>query len=307
MSVYRQIKDRFIMKNAWDDWSSYRSELTKLILASKTKNVMIVGSGRCNDISLERLAEMCDKVVLVDTDADGMNEALFVLPEGLRSRVEIRTASITGITEEAMDDFCEKMLLFARTAGRTLTAEAFRDYLMKCTYELMSERIRSEDELLEIIPEDSADTVICCGVCSQLFSMLSYFVRSLISSLEDVMIGDSSDMTGDSPDMTGAKDPAMYLSMSSVKDLEAAESELNTYIHRMNAELIPVINSAILKMARNTALFGNEYMPDSPVEGAHQCIYDLRARTVPKELHLKWDFNRSMGIAYDMLIQICEK
>ena len=31
MSVYQQIKNKFIMKNAWEDWASYRDQLTDLV------------------------------------------------------------------------------------------------------------------------------------------------------------------------------------------------------------------------------------------------------------------------------------
>ena len=120
MGVYHQIKDKFIMRNARADWASYRTQLTDLILQMYPETVMIVGAGRCNDIDLGRLvgagAERCNdndpgrrmsegvrRVVLLDVDTDGMQEAAVSLPEEQRSKLELRTGSLTGISEDDME------------------------------------------------------------------------------------------------------------------------------------------------------------------------------------------------------------
>ena len=55
MSVYNQIKEKFIMKNAWQDWESYRNQLTNVILEEKPKSIMIAGAGRCMDIDISKI------------------------------------------------------------------------------------------------------------------------------------------------------------------------------------------------------------------------------------------------------------
>ena len=93
MSVYQQIKDKFIMKNAWDDWTSYRDQLTDLVIGhlmetqsqeSTPASIMIIGAGRCNDIDLQRLVASAENVLLLDLDMEAMHEAVMALPERCR-------------------------------------------------------------------------------------------------------------------------------------------------------------------------------------------------------------------------------
>ncbi len=60
-------------------------------------------------------------------------------------------------------------------------------------------------------------------------------------------------------------------------------------------------------MARHAAIFGNEYDHDNPLEGAHQCINELRRNYAPEEMEMMWDFNPKEDISYRMLIQIVHK
>ena len=349
MGVYHQIKDKFIMRNARADWASYRTQLTDLILQMYPETVMIVGAGRCNDIDLgRRMSEGVRRVVLLDVDTDGMQEAAAALPEEQRSKLEFRTGSLTGISEDDMEAFCDRMLSYVRSAGRDLTVGSVRCELMRGMDNLKgriesihessvdselragsdierdsrldggldseresekenrsdSERegeresrqeskqeSKQEDNLEReqkskpadgvpvskaSVPEGRPDIVVCCGVHSQLFSTLSFFVRSLIHSLQDILPG-----------------------------VDVLEGEVSERIRRMNDQVIPDINRALYNAAGKCVIFGNEFMPEHPVEGAHQCILDVREHYRPEEAHLTWEFNKAEGISYDMLIQIC--
>ena len=317
MGVYHQIKDKFIMRNARADWASYRDQLTDLILQMYPETVMIVGAGRCNDIDLGRLlstgAERCNdndpgrrmsegvcRVVLLDVDTDGMQEAAASLSEEQRSKLELRTGSLTGISEDDMEAFCDRMLSYVRSAGRDLSVEYVRRELME-GMDMLESKLRAgpdigrdsrldggldserENEPAEgvsemdaLYPESCSDIVVCCGVHSQLFSTLSFFVRSLIHSLQDILPG-----------------------------VDVLEGEVSERIRRMNDQVIPGINRTLYKAAGKCVIFGNEFMPEHPVEGAHQCILDVRKNYRPEEAHLTWEFNKAEGITYDMMIQIC--
>ena len=72
----------------------------------------------------------------------------------------------------------------------------------------------------------------------------------------------------------------------------------------MNDALIPVVVQAIIRSARGAAIFGNEYDHDNPVEGAHQCVSELRRNYAPEKKELIWDFNPKDEIRYRMMIQI---
>ena len=277
MSVYRHIKDKFIMRCAREDWAVYRSQLTDVILEKSPKSVMIVGAGRCNDIDLEKIAGMTDKVICVDVDEEAMQAAISAIPEGLRGRVECRNVSLTGISEADLEGFCDKLLTVARAEGRSLTEDSFRTLLMSELNALKDKMVRSEEELMGKLPEKSVDTVVCCGVHSQLFSTVSFFIRSMICSLQEI-----------------------------IPEVGELERVVDITLHDMNNRVIPIIDNVLCRTAGKTVIFGNEYNPASPVEGAEQSIRYVADHMNPKEKHLTWEFNRAEGVTYNMMIQICE-
>lgn len=278
MSVYQDIKDRFIMKNAWEDWRAYRSELTDTVLGLDPESVMIIGAGPCNDIDLRRISENVEKVILADIDEESMKMAVTELPEDLRCKIMCKTVSFTGIKEYDIEKFCNRMLILARAKGQNLTLEYVREQIILNIQILKESMIQNETELIGCIPENSADLVVCCGVHSQLFSTLSFFLRSYINSLSDLTV-----------------------------DVELLESDIKDIIGSMNDQVIPIINNILLNAAGRIIIFGNEYNVSSPVEGALQCMTDVREKLHPVEKNLLWPFNPEMGISYDMLLQICDK
>ena len=278
MSIYQQIKEKFIMKNAREDWAPYRTELTEMILDRDPESVMIIGAGHCNDIDLCRIAAAAGRVILLDIDKEATAGAVNMLPEDLRDKVTCKEASLTGISEDDMEGFCDRLMEHAREAGKCHQTEIFREALLTEIDTLEEKLICKEKDLNDLIPKEAAEVVVCCGVCSQLFSSLSFYIRSLLYSLEDILPG-----------------------------VALLEEAFHERIRRMNERIIPAINRAIYKAAGKTAIFGNENMPEAPVEGAYQCIMDVRGAFSPEERHLVWSFNKAQGITYDMLIQICDK
>ena len=276
MRIYGQIKDKFIMKNAREDWKDYRIRLTDLILEQGPESVMLVGAGRCNDIDLHRLCDAVDRICLLDVDEAAKEDVLSVMPDRMRRKVDYRIASLTGIREADMEAFCTRLLAFAKAAGSSRRADDYRRRVMTELDALSRLLVRDAENLHAVLPENAADILVCCGVHSQLFSMLSFFIRSVMYSLQDQLPG-----------------------------IGEMEREVNDRIHLMNDQVIPVINRALYRAASGAVIFGNEYMPERPVEGAYQCIQDVRNSMEPEETNLTWEFNRAEGITYDMLIQIC--
>ncbi|MCR5212897.1 MAG: hypothetical protein K6E10_00630 [Eubacterium sp.] len=285
MGLYKDITEKFIMKNAWEDWASYREKLTQIIMDLKPTDIIIVGGGRCNDIDLGLLAANADTIKIIDVDKNGMNQAVNSLSDKLREKVDTSCLSLTGIEEGDMEEFFESMLIYSRTQARAMTNEGFKDFLMKELDILSDKLIRNEEDLIGRIAGHANlggkgkgnSVLVCSGLHSQLFSPLSFFIRSLLFSLKDIIPG-----------------------------TDQIEAYVHKYIHNMNNQVIPIINSAFLKLAGHKIIFANEYMEESPVEGALQCINDVRARFDPKEMHLLWDFNPAQGVSYDMLIQLVD-
>ncbi len=274
---YQRIKDGFIIPNAREKWTLYRKDLTDLTESMGAGTLAVIGAGRCCDIDLERLTAVTDKVILVDIDRTGMEEALGQLPSEYRPRVELRQASLTGISEEDMEEICNDLLAYARKEGREVKPALFREQLMNQMNRLSAGLREEGEEGRDILPPDSVDVLLCSGVHSQLFTVFHRFIRSLLYSMKE------------------------YLS-----EAEELEQEAGERLKQMNDRVIPVINRMLCRAAKETIIFGNEFSGDRPVEGADRCIRDIRSTMKPTELHLCWEFDRAGGIVYDMLMQIVD-
>src|SRR5262245_45363785 len=57
-------------------------------------HAVVLGAGACTELPLERLAQACATVTLVDVDTSGMVAARDELPLGLRARVQLVTADV---------------------------------------------------------------------------------------------------------------------------------------------------------------------------------------------------------------------
>ena len=295
MSVYSQIKDKFVMPDAFSDWGDYRKQVTKLLTKDLTKEIVgyeaakegftktkmqpiykkgglsiaILGAGACNDVDIIELAEYFDSITLIDVDKASMVEATDWLPEIIRER----------ITDADQEQFCNRMLSHASYYGNTMKPDIYNRLLLEELMGLGSRLYTKESMLSEngLLPVGGYDVVACLGVHSQLMALLSYTVKVLTHNISEQLLG------GEEPD----------------------DRKITEYIKKMNTHIIPIINSAILKSSDQRAVFGNEYDGKHPVEGAYQCIMDLRRRGLSiKEQHLAWNFNPDQNVEYDMLIQV---
>ena len=305
MSVYSQIKDKFVMPDAFSDWGDYRKQVTKLLTKDLTKEIVgyeaakegftktkmqpiykkgglsiaILGTGACNDVDIIELAEYFDSITLIDVDKASMVEATDWLPEIIREKITIKEGSITGITDADQEQFCNRMLSHASYYGNTMKPDIYNRLLLEELMGLGSRLYTKESMLSEngLLPVGGYDVVACLGVHSQLMALLSYTVKVLTHNISEQLLG------GEEPD----------------------DRKITEYIKKMNTHIIPIINSAILKSSDQRAVFGNEYDGKHPVEGAYQCIMDLRRRGLSiKEQHLAWNFNPDQNVEYDMLIQV---
>ncbi len=274
MGIYRQVKDKFIMKNAYADWENFRGALTDLVLSYSGTRIAIIGAGRCNDIDILRLLESGRELTLIDTDSEAMSEALFRVPQyrnnGAARKV---TASLNGISEDRVSVFCENLLTFIQ-GSRNLTADALSRGIDAELDMLERHLVKNAVELENVLLPRGFDIVLCNGVCSQMFSMVAYFLQSVAYSL-----------------------------LNTVPQAGEAVKNAEGRIGRMNTAVIPHIIRAAIKSARCAVVFGNENIPNRPVEGAAQCINFLRENYTPREQTLTWPFNPAEHITYDMLIQ----
>ena len=90
---------------------------------------IVLGSGACTELPLERLARACDPLTLVDLDAPGMGRARDEAPEKLRPRVRLLAADLTGGVSAALR---EEMGIQPWRDLRALGGVAILDALAGC-------------------------------------------------------------------------------------------------------------------------------------------------------------------------------
>lgn len=278
-NIYRQLKDKFIMKEAFSDWKDYRESLTDIVAAYPGKRLAIVGAGRGNDIEVNRLYETFSGITLIDIDEEAMREGRARLDDVNIEKTEIKRLSVNGLYEEDIDSFCDELLSYVRSEGKELADEKYEKKISDMLNILKERMISNMDELEEYLTVEKFDIILCNGVFSQLLSMISFFFNSVSQSIIDAGIFDAQKVT----------------------------QKIEAYLTQINNELIPVIVNILINFANKTVIFGNEYSEAGNIEGAYQCIKYTREKYKPEERFLKWNFNIKEKTEYDMLIQIINK
>ncbi len=67
------------------------------------ETAVVLGAGACTEVPLERLARACGRVVLVDLDMRGMEQARRELPASMRGNVELVAVDLAGGVSEALN------------------------------------------------------------------------------------------------------------------------------------------------------------------------------------------------------------
>ena len=279
--ILQDIKRKFRLVDADEDWKDYRQLLTGMVIdaggGDKIKTVTVFGAGCCNDIDINTLSRYFKDVALLDCDFEALTKVKNGPREEEAKKIKLIQASLTGIDESDISVFFDGTLAELQRYGKLLTRQSFEEVIMTNLDKLISKMYAAEDELIQLLPR--TDIAVCNGVCSQLFSIISYFIKSVAASVPEVLF-------------TGAFEVA-----------DKAEQKLK----KCNDVIVPMIVSALMKVTGDCVIFGNEYIKDHPVEGAYQCIAAVqKSGSKIKELEAKWNFNRKENIAYNMLLQVCQ-
>lgn len=279
--ILQDIKRKFRLSDAFEDWEDYRQLLTGMVIdaggGDKIKTVTVFGAGCCNDIDINTLSRYFKDVALLDCDFEALTKVKNGPGEEEEKNIKLIQASLTGIDESDISVFFDETLAELQRYGKLLTRQSFEEVIMTNLDKLISKMYTAEDEILKVLPR--TDIAVCNGVCSQLFSIISYFIKSVAASVPEVLF-------------TGAFEVA-----------DKAEQKLK----KCNDVIVPMIVNAIMKVTEDCVIFGNEYIKEHPVEGAYQCIYAVqKSGSIIKELEAKWNFNRKENIVYNMLLQVCQ-
>lgn len=289
MKLYEEIKSHFTLPNAYSDWSQYRATLTNYLVNAIDQvsvplqispslledeplpSLAIIGAGACNDLDLNELSLHFSTITLVDSDESSLQTAKERYSQ-IQNKLTFDNQSLTGIYDEDYIEFCEELQFYVRETSDILNAEQFTHFAIQ-QYQAICQKKRQS--AIQIAPA-AYDYIWCFGVHSQLQSMFAYIFQAFISNLQ-------AEYT--------IKQPEQFQLF-----FEALKQENNL--------IIPQINSLLLSAAKYAIFFGNEWSQTAPIEGAHQCILHLQDLTHPKTEHMiRWPFDPSRNLYYDMLIQ----
>lgn len=256
------------LPTAYGEWAAYRAALTDFAVGHTAGDgsLLVVGAGACNDLDLQRLAAHFLTVTLLDRDGAAMDAGLARqgVPPG---RIRTVTADLLGVPDGAYREMCDGLLGKLQRQRRLGQADpAALTELFCAAMNAMLEN-RKPDACAE--RGLRADTVLCCGVHSQLLSMF--------------------------PQMAGVY--ARYAAMD-VNRIEDA-------VRRWNAVIMGELNARLLRMAGSGLILGLEegrLGMEGGVEGAAEALLDLPrlpAKLV-EEAKLLWPLDRSQGKIYSM-------
>lgn len=297
MSVFQSIKNEFRIPGAFENWSFYRKSLTEIVLCveknpeegnqkgndpdnKRSGSIAILGAGPCNDIDLGRISRSFKSIDLFDVDGDGLGIAVRRYGLERTSGVDLKAVSLTGITEEATESFFNRLYMYLVENGRTVTEEDFINRSISELRLLEQKLYKSVNDFSEILPKGKYDLIVAAGLHSQLWSILSYSWHVLAGNVSEQILGGR------------PIDPEPF----------------HDHIKELDDAFVPVLNEAILESAKQRVVLASEYDPQNPVEGAWQCIKDVRERYTSesielRETTLRWPFFPEQKKEYIMLVQ----
>lgn len=276
MNVIDEIKKEFEIPGAFESWAVYREEVTDLILGTaSTGSIALFGIGPANDIDLRRLSERFERIMLIDLDREGMERGL--VRYGLQHcpRVQLWSASLSGVTMEDVAAFFETLYDQVVRRGRALTEAAFMEMSLAALEQIRRKVITTRATLQKKLPKEHYDMVVSAGLHSQFWSILSYSWLTLAGNVEEQILGHAMN-----------HDP-FFEALRAIDD-----------------QFIPILNEVMLSMG-DRAIIAVEEDEAHPVEGAFQSMQDIRRRYPDvKEQRLHWPFRPEEGKSYEMLFQI---
>lgn len=276
MNVIDEIKKEFEIPGAFESWAVYREEVTDLILGTaSTGSIALLGIGPANDIDLRRLSERFERIMLIDLDREGMERGL--VRYGLQHcpRVQLWSASLSGVTMEDVAAFFETLYDQVVRSGRALTEAAFMEMSQAALEQIRRKVFATREVLRARLPKEHYDMVVSVGLHSQFWSILSYSWLTLAGNVEAQILGHAMN-----------HDP-FFEALRAIDD-----------------EFIPVLNEVMLSMG-DRAIIAVEEDEAHPVEGAFQSMQDIRQHYPDvQEKRLHWPFRPEEGKSYEMLFQI---
>lgn len=274
-NLYDDLLALQVILNAYEEWASYRKQLTDFIIdhTDSRTTACIVGAGACNDFDLQRLSRHFSEIKLIDRNTDAIRKGIAKQSVCIRDN-QIECIDLLGITDEQYRTLANQMLSIIRSEipRRQLTPSRIESYFLKGIDTSFAERQPD----VRMKATGIADYVICCGVHSQLMTVF--------------------------PQM--AKVYQRYVPISEQAVFDCVQQKTSEAVHNLN--------DTLLRWARKGIIIGLERARlEEPgrIEGARQASEDLNIRNckVSAKASLVWNFCPSQKKSYLMDLLLIEQ
>lgn len=255
---------------AYENWTRYREALSDFIVSETESGTtaLIVGAGACGDFDLPRLCGHFSALWLLDRDDAAVREGIARQHADIPEE-RILHADLLGVPDEAYRAIADDMLALIRAGN---AADRFSQRLEDALIRALENR--RPDSLLR--REGLADTVICCGVHSQLTTV--------------------------------------FLQMTSVysRYVPIRPDAIERLLRERIPGIVSDLNDALLRWAKRTVILGLEERrigAESGIDGAWQAMRDFERRelAIRAQTRLVWPFDPAQNKAYTMRITVAEK
>lgn len=276
MNIYDQLLKLQIIENAWEEWATYREDVTHYLIhyLEDKRELAIFGAGRCNDMDLNLLLTYFEKIVLVDLDEEGMRAAL--KKQGLENetRITLEVVDFVGISPNDYRSFADTLVYKVRQKGLATSMTELTQVAMTALDQLYTQALEMP------LKFKTYTNIVVMGIHSQLISMLDWIWQAILQTLGQ------------------------------------EEISVRQKIIQMNTAIVKRFNTALIENTQSRLIIGYEIERAGrvgAVQGAMQAAIDFKQRVEQHEVQLlgftqmDWPFDYQQGILYHMGVFTLEK
>lgn len=299
---YRMFRALPICADAHGEWAQYRCAVTDFILKNcdAGSSLAVYGAGRCNDIDLARLSEHFSEIVLIDADAQALDEAV---PKDDRTADDINDNA--GQTVTGRNNI--RRAVFNLTGLDENACVRYIDYILDRVHGGRSESDSDDflEGLEEFVRNIYAEDFHPRGIVPVIGRQCDYSVAvGLHSQLNTVFSGLTSFVLGH---------------LGTDRELRIAATERIEALQRGYTDrLVQTADDIMLDATLKGIILGFEYEARrdgkvfTNIDGALQCAADFEQLQkdgllhVDTTEHLIWNVDAERRLSYDMLLVLCQ-
>lgn len=272
---YYKLQNSRFNPRAFEEWGSYRAEVTNLLLrhCPKGSTLAVFGAGPCNDLDLSRLSQHFSQITLFDFNEASLKSALRQYRLEASPRILLEVNDFVGITDEDYIDFLSQIQKEYQY-NFTSTSPALES--LNRMYE------KARRHTLDF-GQNKYDCCLVLNIHSQLNDTADWLRTSMIEYMRRPLSSDR-------------------------QIAERIRQENIVFIKKFNDALL----SAVKNLAFIGYETGLENRQELVIQGAFQAFKDLRKREQQGWIHpvcrhhLLWPCDRAKDIVFSVLLEMLQ-